>query len=67
MTCMQRAHRRHKPDGAIPFAANLTRDGHHALAKVDNFHKRLSHKKAQKDGSEFKLQLVWFVWQQPKG
>jgi hypothetical protein len=35
---MERAHRRHQPDGSILLAANFARDGTHALTAIDDLH-----------------------------
>jgi hypothetical protein len=37
---VQRAHGRHESDGSIFLAAEFARDGHHALATVNDFHKK---------------------------
>jgi hypothetical protein len=36
---MERAHRRHEPDGLILLASHLARDRTHALTAIDDFHK----------------------------
>ena len=45
---VQRAHRRHKSDGSVLFAAQPARDRHHALASVDDFHAKGSATKRRK-------------------
>jgi hypothetical protein len=41
VTFMQRAHRGDQPNGPVLFTTQLARQRHHALASVNDFHKKM--------------------------